>query len=59
MTENRYTMSEPTSYLRFVERDGRRILQQRWAVTSYLGTTHSPIGKHGEWRDVPVEDETN
>lgn len=49
-----YTMEEPTNYLRFVERGGKFILQQRIAVKSF-NDNHGPIGVVGEWRDVPVE----
>jgi hypothetical protein len=36
----------PTASLRFVERDGKRILQQAWQT-----------GYEFEWRDVPLETE--
>lgn len=43
--------SKPTAALRFVERDGRRILQQEWVG-------HSGRADFREWRDVPLEVET-
>ncbi len=61
----------PTNRLRFVERETRdpnnfrtvRILQQWWERPS-MGTLSMgfgdpiPIGEvHGEWRDVPIEQE--
>lgn len=43
-----------TNNLRFVTRDGRKVLQQcfTWASTDRLGGGV-------EWRDVPLEDETS
>lgn len=42
----------PTMALRFVQREGRFILQQCWIVTERAdGRVHS----HSEWRDVPLE----
>jgi hypothetical protein len=52
----------PLMNLRFVERDGKRILQQAWAEHFYTPGDHSHPGewrqseKH-EWRDVPLESE--
>lgn len=40
----------PTAYLKFIERDGKRILQQRWQVPEYPWMM--------EWRDVPLEKPT-
>lgn len=53
-----YDITQPTVLLRFVEREGRRILQQRWAITTYDGT-HRAKGQHGEWRDVPLRPEND
>jgi hypothetical protein len=53
-----YTLESPTPYLRFVEREGKRILQQRWAVTTY-DAMHVAKGVHGVWRDVPFALETD
>lgn len=50
------TQEAPTSLLRFVERDGKRILQQRWAITSYT-VNDIPLGQVGEWRDIPLRPE--
>jgi hypothetical protein len=37
---------QPTMSLRFIERDGKRILQQQWRVPEYAWME--------EWRDVPL-----
>jgi hypothetical protein len=52
---------QPAIPLRFIERDGRRILQQAWVVLhagydSNDSLQWRPTGKH-EWRDVPMADE--
>lgn len=39
-------LHEPTTNLRFVERDGSRVLQQLWSSRGGLDV---------EWRDVPLE----
>jgi len=50
---------KPTNKLRFVERNGKNILQQWWdgTPTVNLGWTgEMPVGEPiGEWRDVPIE----
>jgi hypothetical protein len=53
--EQRYVLEEPVGRVRWVIRDGQRILQQRWAVKHYVGSSFE--GLTGEWRDVPVEKE--
>jgi hypothetical protein len=45
--------TEPTCLLRFVLRDGKRILQQRWRSTRYDSDGNCYMGS--EWRDVPLE----
>jgi hypothetical protein len=40
----------PTTYLRFVKRDGKFILQCKWIVRTWIDQTE-------DWRDVPVESE--
>jgi hypothetical protein len=48
----------PTASLRFVLRGaGARILQQYWSVTTHDYYSGDVLGLHGEWRDVPLEDE--
>jgi hypothetical protein len=53
----------PTAHLRFVERAGKRILQQQWEVTfrpgliDYSGHQVFPLTKL-EWYDVPYVTET-
>jgi hypothetical protein len=54
MDERRYIVEEPVGRVRWVERDGYRVLQQRWAVKEY-DAKHNCIGVTGEWKDVPVE----
>lgn len=51
-TPNSWTTEEPT-----VLRDGKPILQQRWAVKHF--EDGSPTGVVGEWRDVTLEDESD
>jgi hypothetical protein len=41
--------------LRFTVKDGKRILQQRWRIITYMHGT--PIGSAEEWRDVPLVEE--
>lgn len=45
----------PTTKLRFVEKDKKKILQQWWsnADAVKMGPTHMI---KGEWRDVPTEE---
>lgn len=51
-----------TGHLRFVVRDGRRILQQEWITATW---PHEPYREKGEeavtleWRDVPEVAESN
>jgi hypothetical protein len=44
-------MTQSTNSLRFKEKDGKRILQQMWLVT----TVDNPgviVKQHGRWRDI-------
>jgi len=43
----------PSQPLRFVERDGKRILQQFWSKGYWLSGEFRS-GGDGEWRDVPL-----
>ncbi len=45
---------EPTAHLRFVERDGKRILQQLWGVFDVSALPW----RRSEWRDVPLSTES-
>lgn len=54
VTPQPYTIGAPSPQLRFVERDGKRILQQWWALKHYDAESR-PTGLTGEWRDVPLE----
>lgn len=56
--------SAPTNELRFVLRDGRRILQQQWIVVTPHANKTMPTHirvtlaeRHFEWRDVPLVEE--
>lgn len=46
---------EATPALRFVIRDGKRMLQQRWIYKEIVD--RKPIKQLLEWRDVPLEAE--
>lgn len=52
----------PAIPLRFVEREGKKILQQAWTHMGYVeGRGWEPIGHAGvRWKDVPLmEPESN
>ena len=51
-----FDMEKPTPLLRFVVRDGARVLQQRWSITKY-DEKHMVAGMAGEWRDVPIKND--
>ena len=51
-----YSSVRPTARLRFVEREGKRILQQRWLTKNY-DTKDLVMSAEEEWRDVPLESE--
>jgi hypothetical protein len=52
------SFSAPQMEVRFVLRDGKRILQQLWVNTKYEyeGKLLMPVPRHvsTEWRDVPL-----
>ncbi len=48
-------IAEPTAGLRFVTRDGKRILQQLWQV--WLVHGHAKVSCSDEWRDVPLAED--
>lgn len=56
-------MSCPSSELRFIERDGRKILQQKWYLPFYYDDTltekeMATFQIPHEWKDVPlIQDE--
>lgn len=52
-----WTTSQVTPNLRFVLRDERRILQQRWRVTEDKGGPFGGVNLRYEWRDVPLVEE--
>lgn len=45
---------EATPCLRFINRDGRMILQQQIAIKKFTTAHQYQIGRDTEWRDVPV-----
>lgn len=49
-----WTTSQVTSALRFVLRDERRILQQRWKLTEGKDGQFGGVNVRYEWRDVPL-----
>jgi len=51
-----YWVLSPAQPLRFVEREGKRILQQFWSKGYWLSGQFSNSGS-GEWRDVPLTTE--
>lgn len=57
-TASGYENAQPTLLLRFIERDGQRILQQRWAVTTFDNDARM-TGQYGEWRDVELRPEND
>lgn len=46
-----------TPRLRFVTRDGKRILQQAWTYSDYSADGARLIGGGLKWKDVPLETE--
>ena len=53
-----WTTTEPVAGLRFVLREGKRILQQRYRVVRYSGVVQAAV-QTIEWRDVPLVDEVD
>jgi hypothetical protein len=51
-----YTSEAPTMFLRFVMRDGKRILQQKWASQT-IDARGWVVGGTEAWRDIPLEEE--
>ena len=56
------TDMQPTMELRFVEREGRRILQQRFGTprvsrADQYGHVRHWLDHPAEWRDVPLSEE--
>lgn len=49
------TTSKVTKHLRYVKRNGERVLQQMWDVKTFDADTCACIGCTGEWCDVPTE----
>lgn len=50
-----HTTSKATKHLRYVNRNGERVLQQMWDVKTFDTEDCTCIGYMGEWRDVPTE----
>lgn len=55
-TSSDWTTTEPVAGLRFVLREGKRILQQRYRVVRYSGLVSAAV-QTLEWMDVPLVDE--
>ena len=55
----KWTTEKTTGNVRWVRRNGKRVLQQYWAVTTHerVIDVEQIAGLHGEWRDVPEEAE--
>lgn len=51
---NIVTLSSPSNMVRWLNRDGKQVLQQAWRATSQQGGT---LHQYVEWRDVPTETE--
>ncbi len=49
-----WTDWDPSSELRFVSRDERKILQQLWQRWFAFGNPDGPDPCEEEWRDVPL-----
>lgn len=45
---------EPTPTLRFIERDGKMVLQQQIAIKKFTTAHAYQVGQINEWRDVPT-----
>jgi hypothetical protein len=47
----------PTAYFRFINRDGKRILQQQWhcwmGSDEYATGEARPLAFEWEWKDIP------
>lgn len=52
---NDVSVWKPTPHLRFIARDGMKVLQQEWFRVVYDTTNML----HKEWRDVELTEETN
>ena len=48
----KWSDEHPNGFMRFVERDGVRILQQQWFLRSFEGK--EIVQGANEWRDVPL-----
>lgn len=44
----------PTPHIRFILRNGARILQQWWTSGENYNISDNPDGCTGEWQDVPL-----
>lgn len=54
-TQVKIAQEFPTSRLRFIKRDGQRVLQQQWRIDEWGGD--EPSQSKFAWRDVPLEEQ--
>ncbi len=56
---SKWTSEKIVPGMRWAKRDGRLVLQQYWAITTHerMIDVEQIIGYHGEWRDVPIEND--
>ena len=52
-----FVMEKPTASLRFVDRDGRRMLQQAWEIVTQDAPYKSQRTVRVEWLDIPLVNE--
>lgn len=50
-----HSIEDPTPKLRWVLRQGERVLQQQHTITDWC--FDRPVGARGEWRDVQLKNE--
>jgi hypothetical protein len=55
----RWTIEQPAGRVRWLRRGGQKVLQQYWSITTYQQVIDvtQVSGQHGEWRDVPIEED--
>lgn len=49
-------IKQPTMSLRWIERNGKKILQQLWVFVEHKGIYRNYISSEDEWRDVPSKE---
>lgn len=55
----KWTTEKIVPGMRWLRRGDRLVLQQYWAITTHERVIdfEQIVGYHGEWRDVPAEDD--